>query len=120
MMITKYPKHDGVHQYRKELSRVERRVDDAVRVQAAEPSLPMPRQRKDTNRWCRGKAGRLHDKVWTTDTNLGRMYQNINRLGGCSQVRKVYWVERCADCGKQFDYFLEDLTGEYRSARYAR
>lgn len=54
-----------------------------------EPSLPRPTPgRKDTKRWCRGKAGVEHVKAWVPDQRLGLRW----------------WNFQCTSCGRLFGW----------------
>lgn len=51
------------------------------------PESPRRSSKKDTRRWCRGKAGRAHVRRWTIKRGI-----------------ISYNLEACADCGREFRY----------------
>ena len=54
--------------------------------------------KKDTKRWCRGKAGVEHVKEWVLDRRWG------NRPG-----RTGWYNFQCTSCGRQFEWCTDYL-----------
>lgn len=62
-----------------------------------DPSKVSPRgaRKKDTKRWCGGKVGREHEKVWMVPPNRIHL----------PWLKNDSWYELiCKVCGKSFDY----------------
>jgi hypothetical protein len=89
-MIERYPKHYGHRDFRKNLTRKERRSDDRVANIQLPERQTMP-AKKNKRRWCGGHVGREHQPEW-------REWMVRSRFG-------ITWQRlTCAVCGKVLDY----------------
>lgn len=88
MVIEHYPQTGGSSKEDKEFTRPRRRADDRA-VADDLPSGPAPvRAKKNTRRWCRGKAGVEHVTAW-------RKWPE-----GDYDSRWQHYVQYCTVCGK--------------------
>lgn len=70
--------------------RANKRRDERHTKSPDDGTKPSASSRKDTKRWCGGKAGREHRPV-------GGLYRNTS---GCYELV-------CADCGRRLDWWFK-------------
>lgn len=78
----------------------DRPIGDLRAVQPEEKRVP---GRKDTRRWCRGKAGRQHTPEIVIPENTDTIAGRRGCAPGPAWSQNGWWclhVERCTACGK--------------------
>jgi hypothetical protein len=70
-----------------------------------EPDEPRRLPQHDTKKWCRGRTGIPHCKVWVRSTRW-------NTLGVPRQKKGLEWYDLvCSACMKKFDYCWPAFRG---------